>query len=210
MPIEACHACTRVVPLPSQAKRHLCVPMRSRQCTPVVALAAGAGVDRALTAPRTRLLTHIDIHMRANTCTHTHPRPPLAARADVHRAEGRHGRLPPPRDRPGKAWARGGHCLLARCGDCGSCLGHGATRGRRLGRAGPGGLHSPGCQTPTLTQRRPPPIPQGIFVNFRDLLYYNGSKLPFAAAQIGNSYRNEISPRAGLLRVREFTQVGTG
>ncbi len=41
----------------------------------------------------------------------------------------------------------------------------------------------------------------------RDLLYYNGGKLPFAAAQIGNSYRNEISPRAGLLRVREFTQV---
>ena len=48
---------------------------------------------------------------------------------------------------------------------------------------------------------------QGIFVNFRDLLYYNGGKLPFAAAQIGNSYRNEISPRAGLLRVREFTQA---
>ncbi len=51
---------------------------------------------------------------------------------------------------------------------------------------------------------------QGIFVNFRDLLYYNGGKLPFAAAQIGNSYRNEIAPRAGLLRVREFTQVRKG
>jgi hypothetical protein len=51
---------------------------------------------------------------------------------------------------------------------------------------------------------------QGIFVNFKDLLYYNGGKLPFAAAQIGNSYRNEISPRAGLLRVREFTQVWYG
>ena len=48
---------------------------------------------------------------------------------------------------------------------------------------------------------------QGIFVNFKDLLYYNGGRLPFAAAQIGNSYRNEISPRAGLLRVREFTQA---
>lgn len=52
-----------------------------------------------------------------------------------------------------------------------------------------------------------PETAQGIFVNFRDLLYYNGGKLPFAAAQIGNSYRNEISPRAGLLRVREFTQA---
>ena len=41
----------------------------------------------------------------------------------------------------------------------------------------------------------------------RDLLYYNGGKLPFAAAQIGQSYRNEIAPRAGLLRVREFTQA---
>lgn len=41
----------------------------------------------------------------------------------------------------------------------------------------------------------------------RDLYYHNGNKLPFAAAQIGQSYRNEISPRQGLLRVREFTQA---
>lgn len=52
-----------------------------------------------------------------------------------------------------------------------------------------------------------PETAQGIFVNFRDLLFYNGGKLPFAAAQIGNSYRNEIAPRAGLLRVREYTQA---
>jgi glycyl-tRNA synthetase len=52
-----------------------------------------------------------------------------------------------------------------------------------------------------------PETAQGIFVNFRDLLFYNGGRLPFAAAQIGSSYRNEISPRAGLLRVREFTQA---
>lgn len=65
--------------------------------------------------------------------------------------------------------------------------------------ATPDTYNSPTCTTA-------PPV-QGIFVNFRDLLYYNGNKLPFAAAQIGNSYRNEISPRAGLLRVREFTQV---
>lgn len=52
-----------------------------------------------------------------------------------------------------------------------------------------------------------PETAQGIFVNFKDLLYYNAGKLPFAAAQIGSSYRNEISPRSGLLRVREFTQA---
>ncbi|KAJ7522847.1 hypothetical protein O6H91_18G029100 [Diphasiastrum complanatum] len=50
-----------------------------------------------------------------------------------------------------------------------------------------------------------PETAQGIFVNFRDLYYYNGSKLPFAAAQIGQAFRNEIAPRQGLLRVREFT-----
>ncbi|KAK9823739.1 hypothetical protein WJX72_005053 [[Myrmecia] bisecta] len=58
-----------------------------------------------------------------------------------------------------------------------------------------------------LTGYLRPETAQGIFVNFRDLLYYNGGKLPFAAAQIGQSYRNEIAPRAGLLRVREFTQA---
>lgn len=50
-----------------------------------------------------------------------------------------------------------------------------------------------------------PETAQGIFVNFNDLYYYNGNKLPFAAAQIGQAFRNEISPRQGLLRVREFT-----
>ena len=41
----------------------------------------------------------------------------------------------------------------------------------------------------------------------RELLYYNGGKLPFAAAQIGQGFRNEISPRQGLLRLREFTMA---
>ncbi|KAI3945747.1 hypothetical protein MKW98_023021 [Papaver atlanticum] len=50
-----------------------------------------------------------------------------------------------------------------------------------------------------------PETAQGIFVNFKDLYYYNGNKLPFAAAQIGQAFRNEISPRQGLLRFREFT-----
>lgn len=49
-----------------------------------------------------------------------------------------------------------------------------------------------------------PETAQGIFVNFKRLLEYNQGKLPFACAQVGNAYRNEISPRTGLLRVREF------
>lgn len=49
-----------------------------------------------------------------------------------------------------------------------------------------------------------PETAQGIFVNFRRLLDASANKMPFAAAQIGISFRNEISPRSGLLRVREF------
>lgn len=52
-----------------------------------------------------------------------------------------------------------------------------------------------------------PETAQGIFVNFPQLIYYNGMKLPFAAAQLGQSFRNEISPKQGILRVREFTQA---
>jgi len=50
-----------------------------------------------------------------------------------------------------------------------------------------------------------PETAQGIFVNFKRLLEYNGGKLPFGSAQIGQAFRNEIAPRSGLLRVREFT-----
>lgn len=49
-----------------------------------------------------------------------------------------------------------------------------------------------------------PETAQGQFLNFAKLLDYNNLKMPFASASIGKSFRNEISPRAGLLRVREF------
>ncbi|KAF4124194.1 glycyl-tRNA synthetase [Geosmithia morbida] len=49
-----------------------------------------------------------------------------------------------------------------------------------------------------------PETAQGQFLNFAKLLEFNQSAMPFASASIGKSYRNEISPRAGLLRVREF------
>lgn len=49
-----------------------------------------------------------------------------------------------------------------------------------------------------------PETAQGQFLNFSKLLEFNMQSMPFASASIGKSYRNEISPRAGLLRVREF------
>ncbi|OHT02617.1 Glycine--tRNA ligase [Tritrichomonas foetus] len=49
-----------------------------------------------------------------------------------------------------------------------------------------------------------PETAQGIFVNFPRLLDFNRGKLPFAAAQQGVAYRNEIAPRNQLVRCREF------
>jgi glycyl-tRNA synthetase len=50
-----------------------------------------------------------------------------------------------------------------------------------------------------------PEAAQGIFVEFRRLYEMAREKLPFGAMQIGRALRNEISPRQGLVRLREFT-----
>jgi len=52
-----------------------------------------------------------------------------------------------------------------------------------------------------------PETAQGMFVDFSRLLRFYRNKLPFGAVQIGKSYRNEISPRQGMIRLREFTQA---
>ncbi|KAF8537144.1 glycyl-tRNA synthetase [Trichophaea hybrida] len=49
-----------------------------------------------------------------------------------------------------------------------------------------------------------PETAQGQFLTFSKLLEFNNAKMPFASASIGKSFRNEISPKSGLLRVREF------
>ena len=52
-----------------------------------------------------------------------------------------------------------------------------------------------------------PETAQGMFVDFARLLRFYRDTLPFGAVQIGKSYRNEISPRQGMIRLREFTQA---
>ena len=52
-----------------------------------------------------------------------------------------------------------------------------------------------------------PETAQGIFVEFPRLKEYARGQLPFGVTQIGRAYRNEISPRRGIVRVREFTQA---
>ncbi|MBN1165710.1 MAG: glycine--tRNA ligase [Methanospirillaceae archaeon] len=52
-----------------------------------------------------------------------------------------------------------------------------------------------------------PETAQGIFTDFSRLLRFYRDKLPFGTVQIGKSYRNEISPRQGMIRLREFSQA---
>lgn len=52
-----------------------------------------------------------------------------------------------------------------------------------------------------------PEAAQGIFVEFRRLYKMAREKFPFGVMQIGHALRNEISPRQGLMRLREFTII---
>ena len=62
----------------------------------------------------------------------------------------------------------------------------------------------PGSSSPGYLR---PETAQGIFVEFPQWAEYARSQLPFGVAQIGTAYRNEISPRKSIIRVREFTQA---
>jgi len=52
-----------------------------------------------------------------------------------------------------------------------------------------------------------PETAQGIFVNFLNVLHTTRQKLPFGIAQIGKSFRNEITPGNFIFRTREFEQM---
>ncbi len=52
-----------------------------------------------------------------------------------------------------------------------------------------------------------PETAQGIFVNFPNLYRFNREKLPLGVIQVGRGYRNEISPRQGVIRMREFNMM---
>ena len=52
-----------------------------------------------------------------------------------------------------------------------------------------------------------PETAQGMFVNFRNIIDSFQPDLPFGIAQIGKAFRNEISPRDFLFRMREFEQM---
>ena len=87
----------------------------------------------------------------------------------------------------------------------------------------------PSCKSNDLTEPRPfnlmfktaigpiddgssfaylrPETAQQIFVNFKNILTSTNKTIPFGIAQIGKSFRNEITPRNFIFRVREFEQM---
>ena len=60
---------------------------------------------------------------------------------------------------------------------------------------------------PTAEAYLRPETAQGIFVNFKNVLSTSRVKVPFGIAQIGKSFRNEITPRNFTFRSREFEQM---
>jgi glycyl-tRNA synthetase len=52
-----------------------------------------------------------------------------------------------------------------------------------------------------------PETAQGIFINFKNVLQFSRKKPPFGIAQIGKSFRNEITPGNFIFRTREFEQM---
>src|SRR5436305_614112 len=52
-----------------------------------------------------------------------------------------------------------------------------------------------------------PETAQGIFLNFKSYLQFSRKKPPFGIAQIGKSFRNEITPGNFIFRTREFEQM---
>jgi len=52
-----------------------------------------------------------------------------------------------------------------------------------------------------------PETAQTIFINFKNMMTTNRAKLPFGVSQIGKSFRNEITPKQFLFRLREFEQM---
>ena len=59
----------------------------------------------------------------------------------------------------------------------------------------------------TMTLFLRPETAQGIFVNFRNVLDSSRVKIPFGIAQIGKSFRNEVTTKAFIFRTREFEQA---
>jgi glycyl-tRNA synthetase len=88
-----------------------------------------------------------------------------------------------------------------KCPDCGSELGE-ARQFNMMFKTQIGAMED---SASTVYFR--PETAQGMFVNFKNILDSFAPKLPFGMAQIGKAFRNEITPKDFIFRVREFEQM---
>jgi glycyl-tRNA synthetase len=89
--------------------------------------------------------------------------------------------------------------LKVRCPNCGGVLGP----GRPFNMMFPIGVGPTGKDRAYLR----PETAQGVFLNFKREFEALRRKLPMGLAIVGRAYRNEISPRQGAYRMREFLQA---
>ncbi len=88
-----------------------------------------------------------------------------------------------------------------KCDDCGSPVGE-AKQFNMMFRTQIGAVED---SSSTVYLR--PETAQGMFVNFKNIVDSFHPKLPFGMGQIGKAFRNEITPRDFIFRVREFEQM---
>jgi glycyl-tRNA synthetase len=67
--------------------------------------------------------------------------------------------------------------------------------------------HTGPVRSPESVAYLRPETAQGIFVNFKNVLQTTRVKVPFGIAQVGKSFRNEITPGNFIFRTREFEQM---
>jgi glycyl-tRNA synthetase len=67
--------------------------------------------------------------------------------------------------------------------------------------------HTGPVRSPESAAYLRPETAQGIFVNFKNVLQTTRVKVPFGIAQVGKSFRNEITPGNFIFRTREFEQM---
>ena len=124
-----------------------------------------------------------------------------------------------------KVWQASGHATgfndpMIECGNCHSRLRQDHVKGKKCPVCGvEGKLSEPKLfnmmfktnigvveDENSLSYLRPETA-QGMFVNFKNILDTVQPDLPFGLAQIGKGFRNEISPRDFLFRLREFEMM---
>jgi len=90
---------------------------------------------------------------------------------------------------------------VTKCPDCGGALGE-ARKFNMMFATQIGAMED---SSATVYLR--PETAQGVFVNFKNVVDSFHPKLPFGIAQIGKAFRNEITPRDFIFRVRELEQM---